>query len=72
MAADEALMVTRIYSVAGLLPRDTPLIIQRPFRAPHHTISNAGLVGGGRQPRPGEISLAHVSVKQYHLRDTLS
>ncbi len=62
LTADEALTVTRIYSVAGLLPRDTPLITQRPFRAPHHTISNAGLVGGGRQPRPGEISLSHRGV----------
>ena len=62
MTPEEALTVTRIYSVAGLLPRDTPLIRQRPFRAPHHTISQAGLVGGGRQPRPGEISLSHRGV----------
>jgi magnesium chelatase family protein len=62
MTTDESLMVTRIYSVAGLLPRTTPLIGQRPFRAPHHTISQAGLVGGGRQPRPGEISLSHRGV----------
>jgi magnesium chelatase family protein len=58
----EALEVTRIYSVAGLLPRDTPLLTQRPFRAPHHTISSGGLVGGGRSPRPGEISLSHRGV----------
>src|SRR5207247_11219429 len=62
MTPDEALTLTRIYRVAGLLPRDTPLITRRPFRAPHHTISQAGLVGGGRQPRPGEISLAHRGV----------
>jgi magnesium chelatase family protein len=59
---DEALDVTRIYSVANLLPADTPLIRHRPFRAPHHTISHAGLVGGGRWPHPGEISLAHRGV----------
>jgi magnesium chelatase family protein len=62
MSSDEALGVTKIYSVSGLLPSDTPLITQRPFRAPHHTISHAGLVGGGRRPRPGEISLAHRGV----------
>jgi magnesium chelatase family protein len=58
----EALEVTKIYSVSGLLPSDQPLITQRPFRAPHHTISHAGLVGGGRHPRPGEISLSHRGV----------
>ncbi len=62
MTIDEALDVTRIYSVSGLLPPDVPLIMQRPFRAPHHTISHAGLVGGGRWPRPGEISLSHRGV----------
>jgi magnesium chelatase family protein len=62
MAFDEALEVTMIYSIAGLLPPDTPLIHHRPFRAPHHTISHAGLVGGGHWPRPGEISLAHRGV----------
>jgi magnesium chelatase family protein len=62
MTLSEALDVTRIYSVADMLPSDTPLIRQRPFRAPHHTISNAGLVGGGHWPRPGEISLAHRGV----------
>jgi hypothetical protein len=62
MSMAEALEVTKIYSVSGLLPSDTPLIRQRPFRAPHYTISNAGLVGGGRWPRPGEISLSHRGV----------
>ncbi len=59
LTLEEALEVTRIYSVADQLPADSPLIRVRPFRAPHHTISHAGLVGGGRWPRPGEISLAH-------------
>jgi magnesium chelatase family protein len=62
MSADETLEATKIYSVAGMLPADTPLINRRPFRAPHHTISHAGLVGGGRNPRPGEITLAHRGV----------
>jgi magnesium chelatase family protein len=55
----EALEVTRIYSVADLLHGDHPLIEQRPFRAPHHTISQAGLIGGGSVPRPGECTLSH-------------
>jgi magnesium chelatase family protein len=59
MTIDEAPDVTRIYSVADQLPPGTPLIQHRPFRSPHHTISHAGLVGGGNYPRPGEISLAH-------------
>lgn len=62
MDIQEALEVTKIYSVSGLLPQDTPLIMQRPFRSPHYTISHAGLVGGGRWPRPGEISLSHRGV----------
>ena len=62
MSIDEALDVTRIYSVADQLPADVPLIRSRPFRAPHHTISHAGLVGGGNWPHPGEISLAHRGV----------
>jgi magnesium chelatase family protein len=62
MTIEEALDVTRIYSVADLLPPNTPLIRSRPFRSPHHTISHAGLVGGGNQPHPGEISLAHRGV----------
>lgn len=62
MNLDEALDVTKIYSVAGMLPADMPLIRTRPFRSPHHTISYAGLVGGGAWPRPGEVSLAHRGV----------
>jgi len=62
MVIEEALEVTKIYSVAGLLPPGTPLIRTRPFRAPHHTISYAGLIGGGKWPRPGEVSLAHRGV----------
>ena len=62
MTIEESLEVTKIYSIAGMLPPDTPLIRHRPFRAPHHTISYAGLVGGGHWPRPGEISLAHRGV----------
>lgn len=62
MTLSEALEVTKIYSVCGLLSQDTPLINHRPFRSPHYTISHAGLVGGGHWPRPGEISLSHRGV----------
>jgi magnesium chelatase family protein len=62
LTIEEALDVTRIYSVADQLPPDVPLIQNRPFRSPHHTISHAGLVGGGNWPHPGEISLAHRGV----------
>ena len=62
MSIEESRDVTRMYSVADQLPAGTPLIKHRPFRAPHHTISHAGLVGGGNIPKPGEISLAHRGV----------
>lgn len=59
----ESLSTTRIYSALGLLRADEPLLATRPFRSPHHTISDAGMVGGGSVPTPGEISLAHHGVK---------
>jgi magnesium chelatase family protein len=62
MSFEESLETTRIHSVSGLLPSETGLIATRPFRSPHHTISDAGLVGGGSVPRPGEVSMAHNGV----------
>jgi magnesium chelatase family protein len=62
LSAEESIETTRIYSAVGRLPENQPLLARRPFRAPHHTISNAGLVGGGSTPTPGEISLAHNGV----------
>ena len=59
---EEALETTKIHSVAGVLSKNTPLITVRPYRAPHHTISPVSLVGGGKIPKPGEISLAHNGV----------
>ncbi len=62
LTASESIETTRIYSVLGLLPTGRPLMARRPFRSPHHTISDAGLVGGGNPPTPGEISKAHNGV----------
>ena len=62
LSFEEALEVTKIHSIAGELPKNMPLITKRPFRHPHHTISGAGLSGGGSVPRPGELSLAHNGV----------
>jgi magnesium chelatase family protein len=62
LSLEEAIETTKIHSVAGVLPPGGGLITRRPFRAPHHTISNAGLVGGGSNPRPGEVSLSHHGV----------
>jgi len=62
LTLDEALETTKIHSVAGLLDPSTPLLATRPYRSPHHTISDAGLIGGGSYPRPGEVSLSHHGV----------
>ena len=62
LSLEESIVTTKIHSVAGTLPTGSGLLKRRPFRAPHHTISTAGLVGGGTSPRPGEVSLAHHGV----------
>lgn len=62
LSFEEALEITKIHSIAGILSEDIPMIKTRPFRAPHHTVSGISLVGGGRVPKPGEISLAHYGV----------
>lgn len=59
---EESLEISKIYSIAGILPRDNPIIVNRQCRAPHHTISKTSLIGGGKFPKPGEISLAHYGV----------
>lgn len=62
MTYEECLEATKVYSIAGNLSKELPMITERPFRAPHHTISGSALVGGGNKPRPGELSLAHRGV----------
>lgn len=62
LSIEESLETTKIQSIVGVLPSDTPLVVTRPYRSPHHTISDAGLIGGGNIPRPGEVSLAHNGV----------
>ncbi len=62
MTWEESLEITQIYSVLGMLTAKEPLVQQRPFRSPHHTVSNAGLIGGGSNPKPGEVSMAHKGV----------
>ncbi len=62
MSYQEALEVTKIYSIAGMLSRDAGLVGRRPFRSPHHTVSSAGMIGGGMVPRPGEVTLSHNGV----------
>ena len=62
MTFEEALETTRIHSIAGMLKNDQALQATRPFRSPHHTISDVALIGGGQVPKPGEVSLAHRGV----------